>query len=130
MTDTDTVPFTITDVENLEERLRLAMLAGDVDLLDDLLADELVFVDHQGRRQGKAQDLEAHRSGILKLGQIEIYDRVIKLMDNAATVCLSARIGGTYYGESFSEKFAFSRVWSRENGHWAIILTHCTRITM
>lgn len=32
----------------LEEQLRLAMLAGDVRVLDALLADDLVFTDQTG----------------------------------------------------------------------------------
>jgi ketosteroid isomerase-like protein len=130
MTDIYNTPLTVADIENLEEQLRLAMLSSDVETLDRLLADDLVLVDHQGRRLDKKQDLEVHRSGILQLQQIEIYDRVIKLIGNAATVSLSTRISGTYYGEGFSEKFAFSRVWFEDNGRPIVTLAHCTRITM
>jgi ketosteroid isomerase-like protein len=127
---TDRFPITETDIQALEERLRLAMLGSDVEVLNELFADDLVFVDHQGRRLGKAQDLEAHRSGILKLEEIDIYDRVIKVIGDAATVSLSARIAGTYYGESFSGRFAFSRVWHRDKGRWTVTLAHFTKITM
>lgn len=71
MKQVDTVPFTMADIENLEEQLRLAMLAGDVDVMSELLDDDLVLVDHQGRRLGKAQDLEAHSSGLLKLDRVD-----------------------------------------------------------
>lgn len=130
MPDTDTIPFTVTDIEDMEERLRTAMLDGDVDALDALLDSDLIFVDLQGRKLGKLQDMEAYSSQILKLKKIEIFDRVIKLVDNAAIVSLSARIAGTYYGESFSEKFAYSRVWLFGDGMWRVVLAHCTRITM
>ena len=48
-------------IQQCEERLRSAMLRSDVEALDVLLANDLIFIDHQGRRIEKAQDLEAHR---------------------------------------------------------------------
>jgi ketosteroid isomerase-like protein len=117
-------------IEQCEERLRLAMLASDVEALNTLLADDLTFIDHQGRRVGKADDLQVHRSGVLELGQIEILDRVIKPLGNAALVSLRARVAGAYYGEKFSEKLAYTRVWSRKGDAWVVIAAHCSRITM
>ncbi|MGO4448296.1 nuclear transport factor 2 family protein [Phyllobacterium sp. TAF24] len=117
-------------IEQCEERLRLAMLAGDVEALNTLLADDLIFIDHQGRRASKADDLQVYRSGVLELVQIEILDRIIKPLDNAALVSLRARVAGAYYGEKFSEKLAYTRVWSRTSGAWTIIAAHCSRITM
>lgn len=117
-------------IEQCEERLRLAMLASDVDALSKLLADDLIFIDHQGRRVGKAEDLQIHRSGVLELAQIEILDRVIRPLDNAALVSLRARVTGAYYGEKFSEKLVYTRVWSRKSDVWTVISAHCSRITM
>lgn len=128
MQDQDANPS--IDIEAMEERLRSAMLAGDVDALDDLLDSDLIFVDLQGRKLGKLQDMEAYRSRILNLEKIEIFDRVIRPMGNAAAVSLTARIAGTYYGERFSEKFAYSRVWLLKDGRWTVTLAHCNRITM
>lgn len=50
-----------------EERLILAMLRSDVNDLDELLAPELIFTDHLGQVLTNQDNLEAHRSGTLKL---------------------------------------------------------------
>lgn len=59
----------------LEEQLRVAMLAGDVRVLDALLADDLVFTDQTGARLTKADDLAAHRLGRLKITRINVSDQ-------------------------------------------------------
>lgn len=117
-------------IQQCEERLRSAMLSSDVEALDVLLANDLIFIDHQGRRIEKAQDLEAHRSGVLALEQIDVLDSIIRPLGNAVLVSLRVRFTGTYYGEKFSEKLAFTRVWSRTADDWAVTLAHCSRITM
>lgn len=123
MTDESTIDI-------LEERLKSAMLAGDVQALDALLASDITSIDHLGRRADKLQELEAHRTGILKLDQLDVYDRVIKLLENAASVSLRARIGGTYYGETFSAKVAYTRVWVRRHSTWTIISMHYSLVTI
>nr|WP_235550227.1 nuclear transport factor 2 family protein [Paenibacillus sp. Soil724D2] len=58
-----------------EERLRTAMLFSDVELLDELIADDLTFVNHLGQVLSKETDIEAHRSGNLKMTGIDILDQ-------------------------------------------------------
>lgn len=57
-----------------EERLRKAMLIGDVDSLDNLINDNLIFVNHFGQILTKEADIEAHRSGLLTFTDIKISD--------------------------------------------------------
>ena len=67
-----------------EERLRTAMLSSDVELLDELIADDLIFVNHLGQVLSKEMDIEAHRSGNLKMTGIDILDQRIRLLDRVA----------------------------------------------
>ncbi|MBX4377686.1 nuclear transport factor 2 family protein, partial [Mycobacterium tuberculosis] len=77
-----------------------------------------------------AQDLEAHRSGVLALEQIDVLDSIIRPLGNAVLVSLRVRFTGTYYGEKFSEKLAFTRVWSRTAEAWAVTLAPCSSTTL
>ena len=117
-------------IDTLEEQLRLAMLAGSVEVLESLLADDMTSIDHLGRRADKSQELEAYRTGVLKLDQLDVYDRIIKPMTTAAAVSLRARIGGTYYGETFSAKVAYSRVWVCRHSVWTVISMHYSLVTI
>ena len=117
-------------IDTLEEQLRLAMLAGRVEALETLLDDDMTSIDHLGRWANKSQELEAYRTGILKLDQLDVYDRVIKPMVNTASVSLRARIGGTYYGETFSAKVAYTKVWFCRHGVWKVISMHYSLVTI
>ena len=48
------------------------MLAGGVEVLASLFADDMTSIDHLGRRADKSHELEAYRTGVLKLDQIDV----------------------------------------------------------
>jgi hypothetical protein len=56
-----------TQIIQYEEMLRKAMLSSDVKVLGELIHDDLIFVNHFGQILTKGADIEAHRSGVLKL---------------------------------------------------------------
>ncbi len=58
-----------TQIINVEERLRQAMLASDVSVLNELIAPESIITSHLGELLGKQDDLAAHESGLIKLGK-------------------------------------------------------------
>lgn len=57
----------MTLTKKLEDQLIKAMLKSDVEALESLIADELLFINHEGQRVTKAQDIEIHASGTIKL---------------------------------------------------------------
>ena len=70
-----------TEIRQLEEALRIAMLTSDVAALDGLIADALIFVGHSGEVFGKQDDLALHRSGRQKLSVAEWQSVEIALHD-------------------------------------------------
>jgi hypothetical protein len=58
------------------------MLSSNVELLDELIADDLIFVNQFGQIFSKQMDIEAHRSGNLKITGIEVLDQRIRLNHN------------------------------------------------
>lgn len=115
-------------VAEMEARLRAAMLAGDVAALDELLDDDLVFTDQNGRRLGKADDLAAHRSGLLRLDRIEAADAIFRVEGDTALVAVRVELAGSYAGQGFSGAFAYTRVWLRRGGKWRIAAAHCSAV--
>ena len=83
-------------VIDYEERLREAMLIGDVNSLDDLINDNLIFVNHFGQILTKEADIEAHRSRVLNFTDIKILvQKVIlfrKFCCNCNTCCFKRNI--------------------------------------
>lgn len=115
-------------IESLEAELRQAMLAGDAAALDALLADDLIFTNQNGMTLSKTDDLEAHRSGALKLGRIDTFDQRIRLMESAAIVVVRVELEGSYVGQSFNGSFVYTRVWLVKGDRGQVVVGHCSAI--
>lgn len=119
----------IRDVEAAERNLRDAALSGDVERLDALLADDLSFVDQAGRLLSKADDLDLHRTGALKLASLHFSEyRLRPLGPGLVLVVLRADAAGLRGGEAFSAALRFTRLWRREPSGWRVASAHATFI--
>jgi hypothetical protein len=119
-----------TTIEILEDKLQQAMLTSNVSVLDDLIADDLVWTMHTGVVANKQVDLEAHRSGVFRFTKIEISDREIHPYgDDCVVVTLRAELAGTVGDQPFSEPYRFTRVWLQRQNRWQIIAGHVSQIT-
>ena len=74
----------------LEARLRSAQLAADVVELDALIAERLLFTGPDGQVGTKAQDLDAHRSGIVRFRAHEPEELHVRRIGGAA-ICARLR---------------------------------------
>ncbi|MBW4520114.1 MAG: nuclear transport factor 2 family protein [Scytolyngbya sp. HA4215-MV1] len=116
-------------IETLEEKLRQAMLAGDVSQLDELIADDLVFTLHTGLVINKQDDLEAHRAGIQKFTKIELDDRQIRHYGDCAVVTLKADLAGLFHGQAYSATYRFTRIWVKRQNRWQIAAGHVSQVS-
>ncbi|SKB64243.1 nuclear transport factor 2 family protein [Daejeonella lutea] len=117
----------MNNLEQIKEReveLRLAMLAGDVDKLDELISDKLIFTDHSGLVYTKEMDLHAHRSGVLKLHTLNPDEQQIQVFEQTAIVSVLMRMEGTAQGQAFQGNGRYTRVWLKENQQWKIVAGH------
>lgn len=113
----------------LEDKLKTAMLSSDVALLDQLLADDLIFTSHFGQIMSKQDDLEAHRSGFVKIKAIEQSEYRIKRQDNIAIVSVLSRIQGEFGGEESFAALRFTRVWQKnKSDEWQVTAAQSTLV--
>lgn len=120
--------MTQATIETLEEKLRHAMLTSDVSVLDELIADDLVFTMHTGLVVNKQYDLDAHRSGLFRFTQVNISDRQIHQYGDCVVVTLKAELAGTLNGQAFSETYRFTRVWLQRQNRWQIAAGHVSQV--
>jgi ketosteroid isomerase-like protein len=104
-----------------EERLRRAQLTGDVAALDELIADDLQFVLHDGSVCTKQMDLDAHRAGVFKFMHIEFSEQRITRSGDVAVVTTRARLAGTSSGQPFKGEMRYLRTWMNRDGRWRIV---------
>jgi predicted RNA-binding protein len=117
-----------TLIISCEERLREAMLSSNVILLGELIADDLIFVNHLGHILTKEMDIEAHRSGNLKMTKIDILDQRIRMLDMGAVTVTRVNLIGTF-GAPFEGEFWYTRIWQQRVGKCEIVSGHCSSIT-
>ncbi|TKH46794.1 nuclear transport factor 2 family protein [Paenibacillus sp. FSL R10-2782] len=93
-----------------EEKLRKAMLSSDVKVLDELIYDDLIFVNHFGQMLDKEADLEAHRSGVLHFTDIQVLDQKVILLDDTAVTVTRVSLRGTVGNEPIEDEMCYTRV--------------------
>jgi ketosteroid isomerase-like protein len=113
-----------------EARLRAAQLAADVDALDALIADELLFTGPDGELGTKAQDLELHGSGTVRFREHEPEElRVRRVGADVVVAALRARLGVEVAGTMLRGTFRYTRVWAREaGGPWRVVGGHVSEV--
>lgn len=115
-------------VVELEERLERAMRTSDVLVLDELLADDLLFTNHQGLVVSKQEDLEVHRSGLLQLDSLHTSDRSIRELGNVAIVAVRVQLAGRHANNYFESTFRYTRVWALQGIRWKIVAAHASAV--
>lgn len=116
-------------IEEHEEKLRQAMLQSDIHALDELLAPDLIFVNHLGHCMSKQDDIEAHRTGNVNINQITLFDQQLKPLGDIAIVCVQAHILGSFAGTISQSDLRFTRVWRQLSAqHWQLIAAHASMV--
>jgi len=116
-------------IKQYEERLKQAMLRSDVAALDELLAPDLSFINHLGQLMTKQNDLQAHKSGMLKINQITLSDQKIKVYGDVAVVTVLTHIIGSFAGAASEDNFRFTRVWAKSTSNaWQVIAGHSSTV--
>ena len=120
--------MTISDIEQLEERLRRAMLASELAELDCLLSDRLLFVTPDGANVGKEADLGAHRSGLIRVSALTPLERHIEQFGSMAIVNVEMEMAGSFAGSPFAGRFRYTRVWYQEGEQTKLVAGHVCAI--
>ncbi|MBC7896609.1 MAG: nuclear transport factor 2 family protein [Cytophagaceae bacterium] len=104
-----------------EAQLIAAMKASDVDALDALLHDDLLFNGPTGETATKAMDLANYRSGGVRLALVEPSDYTLSAIDDDVIVAVTVQLDGEYMGQRATGRFRYLRVWKRYGETWRVI---------
>ena len=118
----------MTDLESTiraqEERLWKAQLSADVEALDDLIADDLLFTGLGGGLETKAADLEQHRSGALKITKLDPLEVRVRPIPGGAITSVKMDAAAMIAGKLTTAVLRYTRVWISEGGRWRIAGGH------
>ncbi len=113
--------LTHMQIQEYEERLRVAMLQSDVAELDVLIDDRLLFVGPGGGIYTKADDLQLHRSGSQRLSQADWHAVEVRSYGTTCITAVTAQLSGTFMGEPFSGLFRYVRTWVQQEDVWRVV---------
>lgn len=117
-----------TVIEPSETALRAAMLANDVEALDALLDDDLVFTVPTGQVISKEDDLAAHRARLLRLDTLDVIEMRASAVDEMILTTTRAALAGRFDGAAFTGTFAYTRLWRRTGAHWRVVAGHASQV--
>lgn len=109
------------EVVECEELLLQAMKCADLNLLDSLISDNLIFNAPTGDIITKEMDLSTYRSGNMVLVCIDCLSREIRIFDDTAIVSAKVFMKGSFFQQPLEEEVRFLRTWKKIAGRWQII---------
>lgn len=112
----------------LEEELRQAMLVSDIEKLNELIDDSLVFVAPDGSIVSKQMDLEVHKSGIQKMSQLFPSEQDIQIYNNCAIVTVKMELVGKHGDIDISGDYRYLRVWGKMENNYKILAGSVIRL--
>jgi hypothetical protein len=116
--------MTEASIHEYEIALRHAMLHGDIHELDRLIDGTLIFTTHTGEVVDKKNDLDTHRSGLLKLTSMDPSNERIQIYGTTAVVSVRMELTGTYDGAFFAGIFQYTRIWLERPDGCRVIAGH------
>jgi ketosteroid isomerase-like protein len=128
MSDDPTAGLADDPLRACEAALRQAQLAGDAGALDRLVDDALVFTGPDGAVYGKADDLEAHREGWVRITRLEPSEERVQRFGSIAVVSVRMEMAGTFRGAPFAGPFRYTRVWRERPGGWRVVAGHVSAV--
>jgi uncharacterized tellurite resistance protein B-like protein len=111
-----------------EDALVRAQLAGNVSELDRLLDDELHFVGLGGALLSKADDLAAHRSGVIRITKMACLERHIVPLGTVAVVSVLMDTEATVGGVPNAGQLRYTRVWQEKPDGWKLVAGHMSAV--
>jgi hypothetical protein len=113
---------TTDEILHQEERLRAAMLAGDVAELDRLIHKDLMFAGADGTLATKADDLAAHAGGMIKILALDVKERNMVLHPQLAVVSVQVWLVVQVGVKTIEGNYRYNRVWVLEDERWQAII--------
>src|SRR5688572_26967102 len=121
-----------SDVAGLTEfadRFDRAQLDKDGAALEQMVADDLVFITGAGARQGKKEFIDGWTAPGDSFDPVTLVDRVVRPLGPAAgVVSAETTLTGTSGGERFSSRIRFSDTFERIDGQWQAVHIQVTRV--
>ena len=122
-------PVPAAELQAVADRFDKAQIEQDRAALEEMVTDDLVFVDSDGVRRGRGEFISGWLDPALKFSPVTITDRyVVPLGPDVGVVGGEAVLRGTASGKPFSSRIRFSDTFRRIGGRWLAVHIQSTRV--
>lgn len=111
-----------------EIELLTAIRNSDISVLDQMLHDDLLFNMPDGQTITKEFDLNAYRSGKMKIDSLEASDQIINVINDSAVVAVTISLKGNYDNNPIQGVFKYIRVWKEFESGIKVIAGSCVQL--
>lgn len=111
-----------------EEKLLRSIKESDVQQLDKLLHNDLLFILPTGEIITKDLDLQAYGSGKMKIREINCRDQTINIIGDSAVVSVMIRLKGEAFGQPIEGEFRYLRIWKILDQDLKVIAGSCVKV--
>lgn len=116
------------DILAIENKLIDGIKSSDIEILDSVLHDELVFLAPNGQTITKQMDLASHKAGEMIVEKLDPTFESITILGNTATVAVVYDTRGTMMGNPIEGNFRYLRVWQLFDDGLKVIAGCCFRL--
>src|SRR5215831_11109385 len=104
-----------------------ALVSGDVNKLDKILADDLIYVSPIGKLQTKTEIVSDLKSGALRVSSIEQGEPRVRVYGDAAVVVYLTTSKFSDNGKEYNNEIRATSVYVRRDGRWQLVSQQLTR---
>lgn len=106
-----------------------AQLTQDVRAMDAMVADDLIFIDSSGKREGKKAFIAGWTSPGDRFDPVMLVDRQVVLLGaDAAVVNAETTLSGTSNGQRFASRIRYADTFHRVGGKWRAVHIQVTPV--
>ena len=116
------------EIRDLEAQRFHAMEKGDVETLDRIISDDLIYTHASGLRQSKFDVIGVLGSSDMKYESIAPYDVRVRIYNDTAIVAGRASINIKAHGERESFEICYLDVYVKQEGRWQMVAWQSSRI--
>lgn len=115
-------------ISDTERRRFDAQMNKNYAVLEQVLADDLIYVHSNGQTDTKQAYIQSFRDGKLKYDAIDVQDETIRVYGNTAVVNGVCLVKATSNGETINTRLRYVDVYVRNGRQWQMVTWQSLRL--
>ena len=116
------------EIVNLEEKLIEGIRTSNIQFLDKVLHDDLLFLAPDGQVVTKSADLASHKRGEMVVDTVSSTIEEIKIVGDTAIVVVVYDTKGRMLGSPIQGRFRYIRIWKRFDDGLRVVGGGCIKL--